>query len=434
MNMPPPMNENAYRDHVSAINTAAELVCKKSMINASQPTKQFYEAEEDGKYDIGISADGTWRRRGYTSSYGVVSGISLVTGKVLDVEVMSKECRKCVAWKRKEGTEEFQEWWEGHQHQCHSNFQGSSGAMDAAGCVAIFERSVEQYGLRYTEFLGDGDSKAFNLVTEKDVYEDVKVTKLECVGHVQKRMGSRLRALKKRSGKTHLDDGKPIGGRGRLTDNVIDSMQVYYGKAIRNNTHSVKAMQDAIWAIWYHMQSTDKNPDHSRCPVGKDSWCGFQRDVAKKTSTYTRKNPLSKAVATAIYPVFEALTAEALLSGCLHGGTQNQNEAFNALIWQRATKETHSSHPTVQLATYLAVGHFNDGSKTILSVLENLGVEPGVHSSKACKKIDKDRIRHSRRKSSETSKKRRRKIRHAKKGYHEAQEAKEGPQYEAGAF
>ena len=234
------------------------------------------------------------------------------------------------------------------------------------------------------------------------------MTKLECVGHVQKRMGSRLRPLKKRSSKTHLDDGKPIGGRGRLTDNVIDSMQVYYGKAIRNNTHSVKAMQDAIWAIWYHMQSTDKSPDHSRCPVGDDSWCGFQRDVAKKTSTYTRKNPLPKAVAIA----FEALTAfEALLSGCLHGGTQNQNEAFNALIWQRATKETHSSLPTVQLATYLAVGHFNDGSKTILSVLENLGIEPGVHSSKACKKIDKDRIRHSQRKSSETSKKRRRKIR-----------------------
>ena len=97
------------------------------------------------------------------------------------------------------------------------------------------------------------------------------------------------------------------------------------------------------------------------------SWCGFQRDVAKKTSTYTRKNPLPKAVATVIYPVFEALTAEALLSSYLHGGTQNQNEAFNALIWQCATKEAHSSLPTVQLATYLAVGYLNDGSKTILS-------------------------------------------------------------------
>ena len=121
--------------------------------------------------------------------------------------------------------------------------------------------------------------------------------------------------------------------------------------AITNNAHSVKGMQDAIWAIWYHMQSTDENPDRSRCPVGEDSCCGFQRDVAKKTLTYTRKNPLPKAVATAIYPVFEALAAEELLSGCLHGGMQNQNEAFNALIWQRATKETHSSLPTMQLAT-----------------------------------------------------------------------------------
>ena len=88
--MPPPINENAYRDHVAAINAAAELVCKESMSNASQQTKKIYEAEEDGKY-------GTWRRRGYSSSYGVVSGISLVTGKVLDVEIVSKECRECVS-------------------------------------------------------------------------------------------------------------------------------------------------------------------------------------------------------------------------------------------------------------------------------------------------------------------------------------------------
>ena len=156
------------------------------------------------------------------------------------------------------------------------------------------------------------------------MYDDVKVFKLECVGHVQKRVGSRLRSLQERPGKTHLDDGKPSGGRGRLTDNVIDSMQVYYGKAIRNNTHSVKAMQDAIWAIWYHMQSTDQNPDHSRCTVCEDSWRGFQRDVAKKTKTNTQKNPIPKAVASAIYLVFEALTTEELVSDCLHGGTQTK--------------------------------------------------------------------------------------------------------------
>ena len=50
--------------------------------------------------------------------------------------------------------------------------------MNAAGCVAIFERSVEQHGLRYTESLRDWDSKGFNLVTETDVYGDAEVTKL----------------------------------------------------------------------------------------------------------------------------------------------------------------------------------------------------------------------------------------------------------------
>jgi hypothetical protein len=66
MNMPPPMNENAYRDHVVAIHAAAEEVCKESTNHARQETKQFYEVEEDGNY-IGISADGTWTQRGFSS-------------------------------------------------------------------------------------------------------------------------------------------------------------------------------------------------------------------------------------------------------------------------------------------------------------------------------------------------------------------------------
>ena len=85
--------------------------------------------------------------------------------------------------------------------------------------------------------------------------------------------------------------------------------------------------------------------------------------------------------------------------------TQNQTEAINGLVWQQATKETHASTPTVELATFLAVGHFNDGSKTLLTVLEAHGIDPGYHCRKACKKLDHDRIRHSRRKSQEESRK-----------------------------
>ena len=45
--------------------------------------------------------------------------------------------------------------------------------------------------------------------------------KYECVGHVQKRMGSRLRNLRKSLKGQVLSDGKKISGKGRLSDKVI---------------------------------------------------------------------------------------------------------------------------------------------------------------------------------------------------------------------
>ncbi|CAB4040307.1 Hypothetical predicted protein [Paramuricea clavata] len=118
MNMLAPMNINSYTNHVTAIHGTAEVVAKASMKSAAEETKQFYEPEEDGGHDIGITADETWRQRGYSSSYGVVTGMSLITEKVLDVETMSKECWECITWSSKKGSEEFEHWWEGHQQIC----------------------------------------------------------------------------------------------------------------------------------------------------------------------------------------------------------------------------------------------------------------------------------------------------------------------------
>eukprot|EP00112_Aurelia_sp_Birch-Aquarium-sp1_P011438 Seg2406.1 transcript_id=Seg2406.1/GoldUCD/mRNA.D3Y31 product="hypothetical protein" protein_id=Seg2406.1/GoldUCD/D3Y31 len=430
------MNKKAYTDTVKTLKDAAEKVAKKSMSEAIPEITEYYEAADDGIFDIAVSGDGTWRKRGFKSAYGIVAVMSTMTGKVLDVEIMSKECRGCAINTKKAGTVEFDEWWEGHQRECHANFEGSSGAMEAAGCLAIFHRSVEEHTLRYTEFLGDGDSKAHDQLTAEKVYgEGVTVKKLECVGHIQKRMGSRLRSLKKRLGKTKLADGKTAGGKGRLTDKLIDSLQLYYGgKAIRNNTSSISEMHDAVMVIYYHSISADDKPQHDLCPHGKDSWCAFQRSIANKTAVYKHQHPIPNAIAQEIKPVFEALSTERLLSCCLHGGTQNQNEAFNALIWQRATKQTHSSLPTVQLAVYLAVGHYNDGANMLIQTIKELGIMPGAHCEAAARKLDKERIYYSDKKNMDQAKKRRRAIRHKKKGYAEELEEREGPQYESGAF
>lgn len=168
-------------------------------------------------------------------------------------------------------------------------------------------------------------------------------------------------------------------------------------------------------------------------PLEKTRGAGFKGTWQRKQQS-THTHTLPSAVANAIHPTFEALSDQDLLRRCLHGGTQNRNEAINALIWQRATKETHSGLPTVELAANLAVPHFNDGSVSLKLVLKELGITPGSHCSQACKKLDYDRWRHARRKSSDQSKERRKQIRNWKKGYSDHLEAIEGLQYEAGAF
>ncbi|GFV71598.1 uncharacterized protein TNCV_2890401 [Trichonephila clavipes] len=68
--------------------------------------------------------------------------------------------------------------------------EGYSGKMEVAGALSIFQRSQFLYNVRYTKYLGDGDSKAFTSIVENKVYgEHCSVEKLECIGHVMKRMG-----------------------------------------------------------------------------------------------------------------------------------------------------------------------------------------------------------------------------------------------------
>ncbi len=98
-------------------------------------------------------------------------------------------------------------------------------------------------------FIGDGDSSTFQTVSDAKPYgNDVLITKKECVGHVQKRLGTRLRKLKSSYTKRKLSGGKSIGGRGRLTDKMIDTMQNDYGLAIRQNKHNLQGMINDVKA------------------------------------------------------------------------------------------------------------------------------------------------------------------------------------------
>lgn len=66
--------------------------------------------------------------------------------------------------------------------------------MEAAGAKEIFRRSVNKHNLIYNEYLGDGDTSSYAEVVDDERYKDFNILpiKLECVGHVQKRLGTRL--------------------------------------------------------------------------------------------------------------------------------------------------------------------------------------------------------------------------------------------------
>ncbi|GFW95166.1 hypothetical protein TNCV_313701 [Trichonephila clavipes] len=75
------------------------------------------------------------------------------------------------------------------------------------------------------------------------LYGDRGIKKLECVGYVEKRMGTRLRALKLKMRSKKLNDTKTLDDHGRLTDAEIHKLQRYYGLAIRNNSDSYNSMK-----------------------------------------------------------------------------------------------------------------------------------------------------------------------------------------------
>ena len=76
-------------------------------------------------------------------------------------------------------------------------------------------------------------------------------------------------------------------GKGKLTNNMIDRLQNYYGMAIWSNKTSLKGMQSATKAALFHVASNkDHNPHYPHCPVGPASWCKYNKDCANGITTY----------------------------------------------------------------------------------------------------------------------------------------------------
>ncbi|XP_062518896.1 uncharacterized protein LOC134194016 [Corticium candelabrum] len=432
MNMPGSMGEHPFQNHVTALRNAAKEEAVESMKKAVDDIRHFHEENVDGTISIGVSGDGTWRKRGYSSFHGVGTVISIVSGKLVDLSVKSSYCRACAVCKKKEGTEEYKEWLTKHSPDCHKNYSGSSGGMEVSSMIDIFQRSVATRNAKYTEYLGDGDSKTIKGINDAAPYgPDLLVEKLECINHVSKRLYHRLEKVKADNKGKKLSDGKGIDEKGRLSLKVMKELQMYFGKAIKDNQADLEAMKKAIWATYYHRSSTDEKPQHHFCPDGEDTWCKYNKDA----STYTHHDVIPHPISDLIKPAYEELTKDELLKKCLHGGTSNANEGFNNLLWRIAPKSEFSGLPTLELSSYLAVLKFNDGESSVARVLaRGGGGEIGKFSMVTARKKDERRVKASKYKEREEVKRKRLQLRKDRSSKMKKQVTKEGPEYGAGMF
>ena len=88
---------------------------------------------------------------------------------------MSRFCKGCRSQENLKETnpDAYADW--RNTHICTITYDGHAGGMETEGAKQVFNRSIDKHKLRYTHFLGDGDSKSF--LSVKDVYPDVEVKK-----------------------------------------------------------------------------------------------------------------------------------------------------------------------------------------------------------------------------------------------------------------
>ncbi|GFW83736.1 uncharacterized protein TNCV_668491 [Trichonephila clavipes] len=172
----------------------------------------------------------------------------------------------------------------------------------------------------------------------------------------------------------------------------IDRLQNYYGIAVRRNVRNLSGLQQNVIAALFHCSSSVEKPMHGQCPIGKDSWCYYQRALSCGKKPNEKYKGLSNEVLNTIKPTYLELCTKELLTKCLHGKTQNSNECLNGVIWQRVPKEVFVCLKTLKYGALNAVIQVNDGYKGSVEIFKKLNITPGYFTLKAYKHLDINRI------------------------------------------
>ena len=92
----PPMTDKNYRNISNLFNQKIKEVAETLLQEACKDIRGSLDSEF---IDTGVTDDGTLQTRGFTSMNGAVAAISIDTGRVLDIDIVSQGCYcQVVSW------------------------------------------------------------------------------------------------------------------------------------------------------------------------------------------------------------------------------------------------------------------------------------------------------------------------------------------------
>ena len=127
------------------LKESAKRVAEKSILMAASRLQGTADS-----VDVGVSVNGTWQDKGFTSLNGTV--ISIDSGKFLDTAILSKSFEgrttmQVIKAKDPDANDKCNA-----AHKYSLNYKGSSPVMEKVSAEKIIKQSVTKHNLCYTSF------------------------------------------------------------------------------------------------------------------------------------------------------------------------------------------------------------------------------------------------------------------------------------------
>lgn len=131
------LSSRAYDSIIKYVYDSAKKMFDISCQQAAEEEKEENEKKERPLLDFTVSGDGSWKKKGFSSLYGVTTLIAYRSGKVIDLIVKESYCQTCTYYKNDKNNPVYLD----HEEQCVINHTGLAGKMEVDAVSNIFALS-----------------------------------------------------------------------------------------------------------------------------------------------------------------------------------------------------------------------------------------------------------------------------------------------------